>query len=100
MTRDQIEQARTLVRRIKTRYNGDQSLIDKLLQLLEMPPSLEEIINLVPGASLPEKAKALGVTRQALWTVATGKVRPSDETCERLANITGIPADVVRSSCP
>jgi transcriptional regulator with XRE-family HTH domain len=50
---------------------------------------LQTILAKVPGESLAEKARVVGVTRQAFHYWATGQARPNTQQLAKLAELTG-----------
>jgi len=53
---------------------------------------LSIVLAFVPGGNIGEKAQRIGVSRQTIWWWLTGRKRPSAANCQRLAELTGIPA--------
>jgi hypothetical protein len=62
------------------------------LQALPMSVILEK----VPGASVAQRAKAVGVSRQTFYYWLTGVTRPNDVQARKLKRITGYECDVIR----
>ena len=58
----------------------------KLDEHMTLP--MGKVIERIPGATLREKAKALGLSHNTLWYWAKGR-RPPRKHAERLAKITG-----------
>jgi DNA-binding XRE family transcriptional regulator len=50
------------------------------------------IATIAPGASLTERARIIGVSRQTLYNWLTGVGRPNLIKARKLAKLTGIPA--------
>ena len=62
------------------------------LQALPMSVILEK----VPGATVAQQAKSVGVSRQTMYYWITGVTRPNDIQARKLARITGYERDVIR----
>jgi transcriptional regulator with XRE-family HTH domain len=72
-----------------------QRAAKRLRSLLVPPPTLSEIISRVPGDNHTEKARAIGISRQGYYNLLGGVARPNVMTARRLAELTGVPFDVV-----
>lgn len=57
---------------------------------------IEAVLKRVPGKTVTEKAKRIGISRQAYYTWLTGRARPSEEQAYRLAEITKLSASKIR----
>jgi hypothetical protein len=66
----------------------------KLAAKLALP--IDEILAKVPGNSVIAKAKAIGVTRQAIYSWRDGVCRPNRKQAKRIERLTGFDADDVR----
>lgn len=51
------------------------------------------ILAMVPGESLAERARAIGVSRQTMYAWAQERFRPDKELAQKIAGLTGIPAE-------
>jgi DNA-binding XRE family transcriptional regulator len=56
---------------------------------------MKEILAKIPG-NLTERAKAIGVSRQTMYVWADEKYRPTGNQAERIAELTGVPAAIIR----
>ena len=54
---------------------------------------MAEILAKVPGDSLTERAKKLGVSRQTMYVWASEKFRPTRVQAKRIAKVTGVPIE-------
>ena len=54
---------------------------------------MAEILAKVPGDSLTERAKKLGVSRQTMYVWASEKFRPTRVQAKRIAKATGVPIE-------
>jgi DNA-binding XRE family transcriptional regulator len=54
---------------------------------------MRDILAKVPGTSLTERAKKLGVSRQTMYVWASEKFRPTRVQAKRLAKATGVPIE-------
>ncbi|HEY2530302.1 MAG TPA: hypothetical protein VGJ20_20590 [Xanthobacteraceae bacterium] len=77
---------------------GDEGTARRALRmrarLTATPMSI--ILEKVPGASVIEKAKRVGVSRQTFYYWLSGVTRPNIKQARRLATLTGYDADVIR----
>lgn len=95
------ERALKLVERlIKT--GGNEGITRRALKmrarLTAMPMSA--ILDKVPGASVIEKAKALGVSRQTFYYWLDGVTRPNIRMARKLNKITGVSVEDIRGQMP
>lgn len=68
----------------------------KLRRTLTPPPTMTEVLGMVPGASLMEKARAIGISRQGFYALSKGTARRSDVLAKRLAELTGLDEQVIK----
>src|SRR5580698_11322773 len=54
------------------------------------------ILAKVPGDTLAERARKIGVSRQTMYVWAAEKFRPSTEQATIIADLTGVPIDDIR----
>ena len=80
---DQTEDRRLLKELAKSADAHIAARAEKLLLRTRLPMHL--VIDKVPGETLEQKAKAIGVTRQTLWYWQTGVTRPNKRWAKRLA---------------
>lgn len=93
----QNERALKLVERL-IKAGGDQGVTRRALKLrarLTATP-MSIILDKVPGASVIEKAKALGVSRQTFYYWLDGVTRPNIKMARKLNKITGHDIDEIR----
>ena len=67
----------------------------QLRDRLKTPMSM--VLEKVPGETVTEKAAKIGITRQAYYAWFRGEYRPNSKQAKRLANLTGLNADDIRS---
>lgn len=68
----------------------------KLQAMVVPPPTMEQILNRVPGETIGDKAHAIGVSRQHFYSLAKGTARRSAAVAKSLANLTGVPESTIR----
>ena len=56
---------------------------------------MTEILAKVPGASVAERARKLGVSRQTIYVWMTERYRPTPPQAKRIAKLTGIPIEQI-----
>jgi len=54
------------------------------------------VLEAVPGATIIEKCKTIGITRQNYYSWLRGDYRPNGEQAKKLAQLTGFNADDLR----
>lgn len=54
---------------------------------------MRDILAKVPGDSLTDRAKKLGVSRQTMYVWASEKFRPTRVQAKRVAKVTGVPIE-------
>jgi DNA-binding XRE family transcriptional regulator len=57
---------------------------------------MAEILARVPGDTLAERARRIGVSRQTMYVWAAEKFRPSTEQATIIAELTGVPIEQIR----
>jgi len=57
---------------------------------------MANILAKVPGDTLAERARKIGVSRQTMYVWAAEKFRPSTEQATIIADLTGVPIDDIR----
>jgi transcriptional regulator with XRE-family HTH domain len=103
MQKQTISEAQRLLAELRATKLGSvksHRLVKQLAQILGPPRSLDAILAKVPGSSLPEKAAAIGITRQGLWCLVQGSRTPNTETVKKLAAATGVPVETILANCP
>ena len=97
MTREEVAKAQALADEIVVATEGPVSLkAAKLRRMLVLPPTIEEVLELVPGATITERMKRLRMTRQSYYRLMDGG-RPSPKTLKKLARATGLREEDLRS---
>lgn len=83
--------------RVTSGIGDDDAHITALRLRHQLQPTLSmaDIIARVPGETLTARAEALGLSRQAIYDLRDGKFKPSAETVQRLAALTGIAQHVI-----
>lgn len=56
---------------------------------------MRDILAKIPGDSLTERAKKLGVSRQTMYVWASEKFRPTRVQAKRIAKVTGVPIEQI-----
>lgn len=56
---------------------------------------MAEILAKVPGGSLTDRAKKIGVSRQTMYVWASEKFRPTRVQAKRIAKVTGVPIEQI-----
>lgn len=102
MNPSQIRRARRLLDDIERLDHQPKvfPLIRELRALLEPPPTLREIFDMVPGDTIEAKAQAVGISRSLYYKTINGEHRPRDGTVRLLATVSGLPIETVRAACP
>jgi hypothetical protein len=96
--REQLLRAAQRVVHISTHFDPlVAATARKLLDRIQMLP-MTEVIDKVPGETWVAKAATIGVTRVTLHGWLTGRCRPYPQQAQRLAEITGFPADEIRGT--
>ena len=87
-----------LTERLVKASSGDERATRRALRLLThlQATSMLAILKKVPGASMAQKAKTVGVSRQTLYYWRDGVTRPNKEQARKLSKITGYASDVIR----
>jgi DNA-binding XRE family transcriptional regulator len=57
---------------------------------------MADILAKVPGDTLAERARKIGVSRQTMYVWAAEKFRPSTDQARIIADLTGVPIDEIR----
>lgn len=102
MNPNQIRRARRLLDDIE-RFDLQPKvfpLIRELRALLEPPPSLREIFDMIPGETIEAKAQAVGISRSLYYKTINGEHRPRDATVRLIASVSGLPIEIVRAARP
>ena len=67
----------------------------RLKRKLKQKP-LRDIIAKVPGDTWKDRAKALGVSRQAMQRWFDGSARPNETQAKRISELTGVSEKIIR----
>lgn len=67
-----------------------------LVGLLQLPPTMADILLRVPGATVTAKVRAIGISRPHYYTLRDGQTRPSPALAYKLAALTGVPETSIR----
>lgn len=90
----QRERALKLAQRLlEVSPETDEELIQRLVIRLKMP--MAKVLAKVPGDTVPEKCKKIGITRQNYYAWLKGFYRPSLTQAKRLEALTGYDADAI-----
>jgi transcriptional regulator with XRE-family HTH domain len=91
-------QAQELVQSLVELSAEDKRFLPAVLRLrsrLKQRP-MAGILAKVPGETLTQRAKHIGVSRQAYYDWLGGRCRPNAKQAQRLEEITGIAAKIIR----
>lgn len=100
MTRSDYRRAQRLVDKLVQGLDTGEapellSAATQLRKLLSPPPTMAEILLKIPGKSKTERAGMLGVSRPYYYTIEAGSGRRSKAIVTKLAELTGVPEDVI-----
>lgn len=68
----------------------------KLQAMVVPPPTMEQILNRVPGETVREKAIAIGISRPHYYNLLRGTSRRSAVVAKSLAQLTGVSESVIK----
>jgi DNA-binding XRE family transcriptional regulator len=75
----------------------DESVLRRAQQILDrLKTPMLAVLQKVPGGSVTEKAKKIGITRQAYYCWARGEYRPNLKQSKKLAALTGYSVGEIR----
>ena len=87
-----------LVVRLIKESSSDPSLQARALKLQrQLTIPMSEILEKVPGKTIGDKIKLLGITRQAWYQWMNGTSRPSQKRAEHLHKLTGYSVSEIRA---
>jgi len=66
----------------------------ELRDRIRMPMST--VLDKVPGISVADRCRKIGIARQTYYSWLHGELRPSSIQAQKLSELTGIPADKIR----
>ena len=90
-----------LVARLVRESSTDRSLQARALKLhRQLAIPMAEILAKVPGQSVADKVKLLGITRQAWYGWMNGSSRPSYDKAKQLHQLTGYSIADIRALDP
>lgn len=69
----------------------------KLRAMLEPPPTMQQILDRVPGDTVTAKCEVIGVSRQGYYDLQKGTKRPTLKTVRLLAAASGVEADLIKA---
>ena len=75
----------------------DEELADLVVEVrnrIKLPMS--ELLQHVPGNTITERARAIGISRQGYYRWLWGWMRPNVVQAKRLAELTGYPVEEIR----
>lgn len=88
-TRPKIDKAKKLVESL-VKLSDDQGLKLRAMQILErMSMPMRDVLNKVPGGTVVDRCKVIGIARQTYYSWARGASRPNGRQSKRLAELTG-----------
>ena len=88
--KSKIDKAQKLVASL-IKLSDDKGLNLRAMQILDrMKLPMREVLNKVPGGTVIDKAKAIGISRQTYYAWARGVSRPNISQSKRLAELTGL----------
>jgi DNA-binding XRE family transcriptional regulator len=92
------ERAFSLAEKIAEQTQGQpyHAQVLRLRKMLQPPPTMKEILAKIEAKDESERAKLVGVSRQGLYNWVNELSRPSVMAAKRLAQLSGIPEDVIR----
>jgi transcriptional regulator with XRE-family HTH domain len=89
---DLADQALGLARKDSPTYR----ILSELRELIDTPPTMEQIVMKVDAANHKERALKIGLSRQAYYNLMRNMARPSLVTVYRLAELTGVDAETIK----
>jgi transcriptional regulator with XRE-family HTH domain len=92
----QTEQALKLIERLIEVVPDDNLRLRAMRMRSRLMLPMAEVLSKVPGRTIKERARSIGVTRQAWYQWLDGTARPSAKRAKQLERITGYPADEIR----
>lgn len=76
---------------------ADAGMLRRAMQIRDrLKTPMSDVLAKVPGESITEKCKRIGITRQAFYSWLRGEYRPSIKQAKRLAQLTGIDVEDIR----
>jgi len=83
-------------RLIKVVPDFDEGMIMRVQQVVDrLKTPMAMVLEKVPGESVPEKCKKIGITRQNYYAWLKGMYRPNLKQSKRLAALTGLKVEDV-----
>lgn len=85
-----IDRAKKLVDSL-VKLSDDEGLKRRAFQILDrMKLPMRDVLIKVPGGTIVDRAKAIGISRQTYYSWARGDSRPNGRQSKRLAELTGL----------
>ena len=72
---------------------GERALAEQLLARIQLPMS--KVLEKVPGHSVTDRARCIGVTRATYYSWFDGFSRPKRDQARKLEELTGFPANLI-----
>ena len=72
---------------------GERALAEQLLARIRLPMS--KVLLKIPGETVAERARAIGVTRATYYSWFDGFSRPKRDQARKLEELTGFPANLI-----
>lgn len=92
MRKKQLELAEQLVKM------ADEWTYDWAIDLRDrLKTSMVDVLDRIPGSTVAERCRNIGISRQTYYAWLRGDLRPSVAQAKRLSKKTGIPAEKIRS---
>lgn len=101
LEREKLARARALADELVRRSRGEnQDVARELAELLAPPPSMADILLSIPAEWHKDRIEKIGISHQGYYNLLHGVSRPNTRTTARLAKLTGLPEDVIRTAGP
>ena len=68
----------------------------RLREMLVPPPTMEEVLLMVPGETVTARAKTVGISRQGYYNLINGMARADASLAKVLAGLTGFDEETIR----
>lgn len=92
------ERALKLAERLaKIAPGSDEGLLLRVTQIRDrLKTPMADVLAKVPGESVTEKCKKIGITRQNYYAWLKGAYRPNRRQARKLAQLTGVAVEAIR----
>lgn len=99
--RQRLQRAMRLADRVLEQIDGSQQPglhrdAKRLRESLAAVPTMQEVLAKVPGTSVTERARAMGLSRQGFYNLLNGVARPDMKTVKILSHLTGYDENLLR----